>query len=1173
MRIARFFTEVRQVAWVLLAGTLLWGVFGYVRMPQRKDPEIPIAIAVVVCPWPGESAAKIEDLVTRPIEQRVAENVHVTRVESFTRTNVSVVYVELTEGIEDPGAQFEDLQSRLDSLRTLPPGAGPVQFLKDFSDTATLMLTVASPRVSEVEVALRARAVRRSIEHARSLPSTSGPRVTVVYGFPQSVSVASVRRVFVDLQRQVEADGVMRGTQLLDGPGFIALDGATAADDAVLARYGSRFVREHLQASELHPDAWRPAFVRAPADTEARLAAAAGDKYSYKELEAFTDLLQRTLHAQPLVSRVTRSGVLPEQVRLEYSQERLAQYGVRPLALRDVLQARNITVPGGTLEVGDAGAGAAAARTLRINPSGEFTSEREIGDVLVPTGSGRPVYLRDLVDVRRGYQLPARFLNFHAWRTPAGEWQRSRAITLAVMMRSGTQIAGFARQVDTALAGVRPQLPEDLVLARTSDQPLQVTESIDLFTRSLLEALVLVVLVSLIGFWDWRSAVLMALSIPLTLAMTFGMMHALGLDLQQVSIASLIIALGLLVDVPVVAGDAIKREMGAGEPRARAAWIGPGTLLPAMTYATITNVVAYLPFLALTGNVGNFLYSMPLVISASLVSALVVATTFVPLIGSVLLKPVPEPPIAERRGRGFAAAYSRLAVWAIDRRWLVLGASVMVLIGGLLIGRQLKPQFFPKDLSYLSYVDVWLPEDAPLSATAAAARDVEDVIREVAAGQQRPLVSLTTFLGGGAPRFWFSVSPEISQLNYAQVIVRLEHKEDTALLVAPLQAALDARVAGARVDVRQLETGKPVGVPVSVRVSGDDEATLREAARKLADVLRADPRARGIRNDWGSEGLAAWLEIAPDRANLAGITNLDVAISSVMGMTGFPVATLREGRLDIPVVAGMRMEERAQSSDVQNLYVYASQGSQRVPLRQISRIRYALEGGKIVRRQQFRTMTVSAFPVPGVLPSEVLQTARPAIDAIAAGLPPGFTLKVAGEHEKQQEGFGELAVVMAISVGLIFLALVVQFRSAVKPFIVFAAIPYGLAGAVVALWLAGEPFGFMGFLGVASLVGVVVSHIIVLFDFIEEQQAHGAPLRQALVDAGILRLRPVLITVVAFLMALVPLAMHGGPLWEPMCYAQIGGLAVATFVTLLIVPVLYSILVLDLKLIRWSTTA
>jgi multidrug efflux pump subunit AcrB len=780
------------------------------------------------------------------------------------------------------------------------------------------------------------------------------------------------------------------------------------------------------------------------------------------------------------------------------------------------------------------------------------------------------VYLRDLADVRRGYQLPARFLNFHGWRAPDGHWQRSRAITLAVMMRSGTQIAEFARQVDAALAGARAQLPEDLVLARTSDQPLQVTESIDLFTRSLVEALVLVVLVSLVGFWDWRSAVLMALSIPLTLAMTSGMMHALGLDLQQVSIASLIIALGLLVDVPVVAGDAIKREMGAGEPRARAAWIGPGKLLPAMTYATITNVVAYLPFLALSGNVGNFLYSMPLVISASLVSALVVSITFVPLIGSVLLAPTPEPPIEERRSKGFAAIYARIGGWAVDHRWLVLGSSMLVLLAGLVVARQLKPQFFPKDLSYLSYVDVWLPEDAPLSATAAVARDVEALVGEVAEREGRPLVSLTTFLGGGAPRFWFSVSPEIAQLNYAQVIVHLERKEDTAALVAPLQAALDARVAGARVDVRQLETGRPVGVPVSIRVSGDDEATLRRVAHRVADVLREDPRARGIRNDWGSEGLAAWLEIAPDRANLAGITNLDVALSSVMGMTGFPVATLREGRLDIPVVAGMRMEDRAQLSDVQNLYVHSSQGSQRVPLGQVATIRYALESGKIVRRQQFRTMTVSAFPVAGVLASEVLAKARPAIDAIGADLPPGFTLTIAGEYEKQQEGFAELAVVMAISVGLIFLALVIQFRSAVKPFIVFAAIPYGLVGAVVALWLAGEPFGFMGFLGVASLIGVVVSHIIVLFDFIEEQQAHGAPLRQALIDAGILRLRPVLITVVAFLMALVPLAMHGGPLWEPMCYAQIGGLAVATFVTLLIVPVLYSILVLDLKLIRWE---
>src|SRR5437867_6084360 len=257
-----------------------------------------------------------------------------------------------------------------------------------------------------------------------------------------------------------------------------------------------------------------------------------------------------------------------------------------------------------------------------------------MGDVLIhATGGGVPVYLRDLVEVTRAYDSPPRFLNFYTYKDAAGRWQRTRAITLSVQMRPGQQIAQFGAGVDQALDDLRPRLPEDLVIARTSDQPLQVTESVDLFMKSLYEAIVLVVLVSLIGFWEWRSALLMALSIPLTLAMTFGMMHMLGIDLQQVSIASLIIALGLLVDDPVVAGDAIKRSLADGAPRRVAAWLGPTKLATAILFATITNVVAYLPFLLLTGNTGQFIYSLGIVIGSSLLASRIVSMTFIPLLG------------------------------------------------------------------------------------------------------------------------------------------------------------------------------------------------------------------------------------------------------------------------------------------------------------------------------------------------------------------------------------------------------------------------------------------------------------------------------------------------------------------------------------------------------------
>jgi len=1160
---ARFFTESRHISWVLLIGTVIWGVWGYFSMPQRKDPDIPIRQALALVSWPGSSAERIEQLITRKVEEKIAENGRVEKIESNTRTGQTAVYITLEDNTRDVGKEFDDIKMKLDTLQgRLPDGSGPIVFVKDFGDTAALMLTVASPKTPDVEIALRGDSLRRTIEKIRA-GDTSPSRVTIAHGLPASIGPAAVRpQVALFIQAALEA-GVLTNPQTIEGSGFVGVDATTDRSDAELAAFVTAFVEERLRAAEMHPDAWPAVVVRNPADSTAKLAAVAGDRYSYRELDDYTDLIVRTVKTLPIVSKVTRSGLLEERVFLEYSQERIAQYGVTPSTLSDVLSARNISTSGGVLEV--------SGKNLTIDPSGEFKDAQSISGVRVPTNNGRSVYLRDLVDVHRAYVSPPSFLNFFGSGDSDGKWRRSRGITIAIQMRAGRQVGEFGKSVDARLADLKKRLPDDLILARTSDQPRQVRENIDLFMSSLYEAIILVVVVSLIGFWEWRSALLMALSIPITLAMTFGMVFFLGIDLQQISIASLIIALGLLVDDPVVAGDAIKRDLALGHPRQIAAWLGPTKLATAILFATITNIVAYLPFMYIPGDTGKFLYSMPVVIGASLVASRLVSMTFIPLLGYYILKPKAEATIEERRKSGFASAYYRFGRFAIEHRWAFLAASLLILVAGGWFGKQLKPQYFPKDLQYLSWVDVWLPEDAPLSATRQATDEVEAVIREVTSEHKIGLKSLTTFIGGGGPRFWISASPEPTQLNYAQVLIEVTNSHATSHLVEPLQEALSARVAGARVDVRQLETGAAVGIPVQIRVSGEDIATLRMLANRVGDILRATPKSARVRDNWGPESFAVQLKTDSDRANLSGITNLEVAGASATAMNGRQLTVLREGDKQIPVVARMRADERAALSDIRNLYVYSSRGSQKVPLEAVTTVEYGMQTEKLQRRNQFRTVTISAFTAGTALPSEVLVAAMPDLKELERTMPIGYQLEIGGEYEEQTKGFKNLAIVMMISVTLIFLALVIQFKHAVKPFIVFAAIPYGTAGALATLWLVGSPFGFMAFLGVASLIGVIVSHIIVLFDFIEEMHEQGQPLVEALLNAGIVRLRPVMITVAATVIALFPLAAHGGPLWEPMCYAQIGGLTIATFVTLLLVPVLYATCVLDLRIVKWAT--
>ncbi|MBV8671870.1 MAG: efflux RND transporter permease subunit, partial [Acidobacteriaceae bacterium] len=919
---ARFFVEQRQLSLILLLAVCLWGWYGYEHMPKRKDPSIPVRVAVASTSWPGATAQEVEQLVTRPVEQTMAQNKVLKPpapsdfgIRSISFPGLSLVYVQLDDSVADTKKQFSDINLKLNALNSkLPQGAGPIQFNSDFGDTAALMLTVASPPASEIEVAVRAASIRKAIEATRGEESSRSPqpRVSVVFAFPLSVSASLVRDSFRSVIQAALAGKKLADPHFFEGNGFIGVDVASKLNDDELRELGRKVAMEKLHSSEIHPDAWPPVFIRDPAETQAKLAAVAGDRYSYRDLDNFTDLIARTLQGAPEVAKIDRKGVLQEQIYLDYSQEQLAQYGMTPSNLKDVLGARNITLPGGQLEVGP--------KTILIDPSGKFITPQQIGDVIIGTSSTAdhsPVYLRDVVDISRGYQSPATYLNYLTWADKDGHWRRSRAVTLAVQVKDDQQIGAFGKSVDEKLAAVKRYLPDDIIIARTSDQPLQVQENISLFMDALYEAIALVVLVSWLGFWEWRSAVLMAICIPITLAMTFGTLYLMGEDIQQVSVATLIIALGLLVDDPVIAGDSIKRTLAEGHPNIIAAWLGPTKLATAIMYATITNIVAYLPFLMLTGSTGEFLHSLPIVMTVALVASRLVSMTFLPLLGYYLLRPERkvQKSLEERRRSGFYGYYTRIAMYSIEHRWKFFMASMVFLVVGFYIFSRLRTSFFPGDVQYWSYIDVWLPNDANLTTTNQTALKVEQVVREQAArfaaehaldsGKPEAVLRyLTTFVGGGGPRFWFSASPQAQQLNYAQVLIEVKDKEVTPRFIKELQPVLSSTIPGARMDARQLLTN-PMDYPIEIRISStadvdakqepEDIRRLRAIADKVKDIFRSIPIAERTRDEWDQDSAQIVFTIDPDRANLAGVTNMDVANSSTAGMSGTTVSVLQEG--------------------------------------------------------------------------------------------------------------------------------------------------------------------------------------------------------------------------------------------------------------------------------------
>lgn len=1194
---ARYAVERRAVSWMLLALTIGFGIWGYRTMPQQKDPTIPVRVALAVTPWPGADARQIEQEVTRAVEQAVAGNPNLHPPEptkfglrSWSLPGISLVQISLDEDVSDTEQEFSDIELRLDALdQNLPKGAGPVQWHSGVGETAALMLTLASPIERETALALRARTAREAITNVRaSVPEAAAapavPRATLLVMLPYATPTRTVDAIFAGLARELVRSGAARDPRSVHGDAFAGLDVTLVGTPGDLLDFSRRWLGEQLGVTSFHPDAWEPIVVVDLADLDARIAAVAGPKYSHHQLADFADYVSRGLERVPQASKVLETGVVDERIFLVFSQEKLASLGLSLQSIPAKLASQNSLTGSGNFELG--------ASDVPVIVDSATTPEAALGGLVVAKDrAGAPVRLSSLGELYRGYQSPPTLLNSYGRFGPAGGWIRTPAVTLSIQMRPGEQIGEFGAEVDRVLDGLKARLPEDLVIARTSDQPRQVRESVALFLEALYEAIALVVVIAFVGFRDWRASLLLMVSIPLTLALTFGAASALGLTIQQVSIASLIIALGLLVDDPVVASDAIKRSLADGHRPAIAAWLGPTKLARAILFATVTNVIAYLPFVLLTGDTGDFLYSLPIMMACALIASRVVSMSFVPFLGQFVLRAPtsPEPGIEERARHGFTGWYARMVGRALASRVWVLVVAVALMVAAFGASRGLQISFFPEDVQYLASVDVWLPADASVPGTAAVADQAADVIRAASAQARTDgitrgeLVSITQFAGGGGPRFWQTLTPEPTpQANYAQLVIEIDDKDDMPRLAPHLQRAVSAKIPGAHVDVRQLETNPleyPVAVQLSARtaVTADDalreERVLRARAAELVDILRSAPSAERVRDDWFPERYTARVSIDDDRASVAGVTHSDVAHALQAAMNGVEISAYREGDERIPVVARLAPSERPQLASLGNVYVYGETPENRIPLAAVADVELDLGTERIARLDHFRTISVYGYPREGRLASQVMKEVEKPLAAFAARLPEGFQLEVGGETAKARKGFRNLAMILAVSACGIFVALVFQFQNLVKPLIVLAGVPFGFAGGLLGLVVMGESFSFMAFLGLVALVGVIVSHVIVLFDFIEELRHEGLPLEEALVTACVLRLRPVLITVAATVFALVPLALHGGPLWQGLCYAQIGGLSVATAISLLIVPVIYAICVEDLRIIRWQPDA
>jgi len=663
----------------------------------------------------------------------------------------------------------------------------------------------------------------------------------------------------------------------------------------------------------------------------------------------------------------------------------------------------------------------------------------------------------------------------------------------------------------------------------------------------------------------------LATAIPMTVALTLVGMYLLDIPLQQVSIASLIIALGMLVDVPVVASDGINRELHRGEPRLRAAWLGPLHLRHPMVFGTLINIFAFLPLLLLAGDKGEFMRSLPLVITLALAAALLVSVTFTPLMSYYVLRgqkgfdeggEVRSFFLFRYVDKALAAVLPRYRAalqGALRRPWAVLGAGYTLLALSCLLVPLLGTQFFPPAERNQLLVDIESPSTDSLTSMRASVDQVVELIKH-----HEEVASAAVFTGGTAPRFYYNVEPK-AQANYlAQILINTRHEDEVVGLLIKLRQELDQSVPGVRCVVKQLEQGPPVKEPIQIRLSGENLDKLRQ----LADQTKAELRAAGgyhVFDDLGLRMPNIEIEIDQDRANSLGLNNQQIGAVAQASFTGLQVTELREGDRLIPVLARGRIEDRSEVEKIRGLYAPTPDGKA-VPFESFSTLKIQPEFVTIPHYNQLRTVTVKAYAPFGEMASEVLDRARPGLAKIK--LEPGYEMRFAGEDEELRKNKAEMSVIMQLSLALITLTMVLQFKSVIKSVVVMLTVPLGLIGALFGLVVSSSPLGFQALLAMVSLAGVMVSHIIVLSDFIEHARARGLPLEEALVQAGLARLRPVLVTVLATVGGLIPLFFTGGALWHPLSAVHIFGLLFATVLTLVMLPTLYYVFCAKLKFIK-----
>ncbi|MGD2083282.1 MAG: efflux RND transporter permease subunit [Chromatiales bacterium] len=867
-----------------------------------------------------------------------------------------------------------------------------------------------------------------------------------------------------------------------------------------------------------------------------------GEGFSYAELERYAERVQDALRLLPDAAKVEILGAQEERVFVDYSNARLAELGISSSQLAEALAARNIVSPGGAIELG--------AERIELEPSGSFETVADIGrTILNVPGSDRVFYLADIARVHRGYVDPPSS-RVRATGAPA--------LALAVSMREGGNNIELGAQVRERVSALLAEMPHGIELELAAFSPREVEDKVNDFVVSLVQAVAVVTAVMLLSL-GLRTGIIVSALIPLAMLLALIVMSAFEIGLDQISLAALIIALGMLVDNGIVMSESIMVQMAAGKSRTRAALDSAAELRVSLLTASLTTAAAFLPIYLAESNVGEFTASLFKVVTITLLSSWVLALTVIPWLCVRFLRVKTQ---KQDFDTPFHRRYRALLALLLRHRAATLAATLGVLAVALVGFRYLPSLFFPpSDRTYFK-VELEMPAGTTLDAMEAVVSRIEGLIGgELRSdGGREGVTHWISYVGSSGPRFILSHNPKPAKPNYALMIVHATSAEVIGGLMREVRRFAFAEFPDLDARVRRIENGPAIDNPVEVRISGDGHGLFR-AADQVMERLAGIAGVTGISDDWGQRIKKIAIEIDQQKALRAGLTSRDIAVSLQAGLSGVALTEYREGEDVIPVLMRAEPPRGNPVADLEALAVYGQQTGTTVPLRQVADIAVQWEPSVVLRRDGVRTVTVGAQVSPGLTAAEVYDELQPWLDRARAGWGGGYRYELGGEAETSGKASRSIAEKLPVAAFIIVLLLVAQFNSIRKAAIVLATIPLSLIGVIAGLLLADSFFGFMTLLGVVSLAGIVINNAIVLLERIKlEIDEAGLPPREAIIGAAQKRMRPILLTTATTVLGLMPLYLGGGAMWEPMAIAIMGGLLFSTLLTLGVVPVLYALL-------------